>query len=43
MNDEEKVMIRRLQAHVQRLAGEIGERNIWQRAALADAATYIES
>jgi Zn-dependent M28 family amino/carboxypeptidase len=36
-------MIRRLQAHVQRLAGEIGERNIWQPAALADAATYIDS
>ena len=36
-------MIGRLQAHVQRLAGEIGERNIWRPAALADAATYIES
>ncbi len=34
-------MIGRLQAYVQRLAGEIGERNIWQPAALAEAATYI--
>ena len=43
MNDEEQVMTGRLHGHVQRLAGEIGERNIWQPAALAGAAIYIES
>ena len=32
-----------LQAHVQRLAGDIGERNVFHAAALNDAASYIES
>jgi Zn-dependent M28 family amino/carboxypeptidase len=32
----------RLQAHVEKLAGEIGERNLWHPANLAGAADYIE-
>jgi Zn-dependent M28 family amino/carboxypeptidase len=33
----------RLRAHVQRLAGDIGERNVWHPDALAAAAAYIET
>jgi len=32
----------RLQAHVKKLAGEIGERNVFRPASLTDAADYIE-
>ena len=35
-------MIGRLQGHVQALATDIGERNIWRPPALNDAAQYIE-
>jgi len=35
-------MMRRLRAHVQLLAGDIGERNVFQPGALNDAASYIE-
>jgi hypothetical protein len=42
-NDEQTRMMSRLQAHVQLLAGDIGERNILHPAALSDAALYIES
>ena len=40
MNDS--VSARQLEAHVTRLAGEIGERNVFRPAALAAAAGYIE-
>lgn len=42
-NDEQIRMMIGLQAHVQRLAGDIGERNVFNTAALNDAASYIES
>jgi Zn-dependent M28 family amino/carboxypeptidase len=42
MNDVEQAIMRSLQAHVQTLAGEIGERNMWHLPALNDAAQYIE-
>lgn len=42
-SDEQIKMTSRLQAHVQRLGGDIGERNVWHFAALNDAASYIES
>jgi hypothetical protein len=42
-NDEQMRMMIGLQAHVQRLAGDIGERNVFHSAALNDAASYIES
>ena len=32
----------RLRGHVERLAGEIGERNVWRYAALTEAALYLE-
>jgi acetylornithine deacetylase/succinyl-diaminopimelate desuccinylase-like protein len=41
MNTDEQTLMQRLQAHVQTLAGDIGERNIWRPAALNDAAQYI--
>lgn len=41
LNDDESMMTRRLQAHVQALAGDIGERNVWRPAALFDATQYI--
>jgi hypothetical protein len=41
VNDDEKAMMRRLRAHVQTLAGDIGERNMWRAPALNDAAQYI--
>ena len=40
---EEAAVVPRLQRHVQRLAGEIGERHVEQHAALQEAASYIES
>jgi len=40
-SDDESMVMRRLQAHVQTLAGDIGERNIWHPAALNDATQYI--
>lgn len=43
MTSDEMHMTRRLQAHVQMLAGDIGERNVLRPAALNDAASYIES
>jgi len=43
MTKDETQMTRRLQAHVQMLAGNIGERNVFHSAALNDAALYIES
>ncbi len=42
-SDDYTRMMKCLQAHVQLLAGDIGERNIWHPAALNDAAAYIES
>lgn len=42
-NDEQARMTKRLQAHVQLLAGDIGERNVLHPAALNDAVSYIES
>jgi hypothetical protein len=36
------VSARRLEAHVTRLAGEIGERNVFRAEALAAAARYVE-
>ena len=33
----------RLRGHVERLAGEIGERNLWQYPALTEAALYLEA
>jgi hypothetical protein len=42
MSDDEHGMMRRLKAHVQTLAGDIGERNIWRPTALNDAAQYID-
>jgi Zn-dependent M28 family amino/carboxypeptidase len=42
-NDEQMRMMNGLQAHVQRLAGDIGERNVFHTAALNDAASYMES
>jgi len=42
-NDEHTRMMRHLKAHVQLLAGDIGERNVLHPAALNDAASYIES
>lgn len=41
VNDDENLMMRCLQAHVQTLAGDIGERDIWHPAALIDATHYI--
>jgi Zn-dependent M28 family amino/carboxypeptidase len=39
---EETEVASRLKGHVERLAGEIGERNLWRHDALGKAATYIE-
>jgi hypothetical protein len=38
LTDEERALAMRLDAHVRRLAGDIGERNLWQPGALAAAA-----
>jgi Zn-dependent M28 family amino/carboxypeptidase len=43
LTDDERVLVARLEAHVHRLAGEIGERNLWQSNALAAAAQYIDA
>jgi Zn-dependent M28 family amino/carboxypeptidase len=40
---EEAAVVPRLERHVQRLAGEIGERNVEKHGALQEAASYIES
>jgi hypothetical protein len=42
MNRDDQVLTHRLQAHVERLAGLIGERNIFVPEALRRAASYIE-
>ena len=39
---EEAAVVPRLERHVQRLAGEIGERNLGKHDALQEAASYIE-
>jgi len=43
MNQPEIVTAERMRHHVERLAGEIGERNIFRPAALAAARDYIEA
>jgi Zn-dependent M28 family amino/carboxypeptidase len=40
---EEEALARRLAVHVERLAGEIGERNVWKSGKLEEAARYIET
>ena len=42
LTDAERELRDRLQGHVRTLAGEIGERNVWQPEKLAYAARYIE-
>jgi Zn-dependent M28 family amino/carboxypeptidase len=42
MNGEKQGLTHRLQMHVERLAGDIGERNVFTPEALQRAATYIE-
>ena len=42
LTTEEAAVVPRLERHVQRLAGEIGERNVERHAALQEAASYIE-
>jgi hypothetical protein len=41
LSDQEKLISSRLRTHVYTLAGEIGERNIWKKDKLEDAADYI--
>jgi Zn-dependent M28 family amino/carboxypeptidase len=43
LTDEERALGVRLEVHVRRLAGEIGERNLWRPGALAGAAQYIDT
>ncbi len=43
MNDDDQLLTRRIRTHVERLAGEIGERNVFVPGALAKAAAYIEA
>lgn len=43
LTTEEAAVVPRLERHVQRLAGEIGERHVERHAALQEAASYIES
>jgi Zn-dependent M28 family amino/carboxypeptidase len=43
LTGEERALAMRLEAHVRRLAGDIGERNVWQAGALAAAAQYIDT
>jgi hypothetical protein len=43
MSQPEIVTAERIRHHVERLAGEIGERNIYRPAALAAAREYIEA
>jgi Zn-dependent M28 family amino/carboxypeptidase len=40
---DEAALAKRLARHVERLAGEIRERNVWKHEALEEAASYIES
>lgn len=40
--EEQRRLRDRLRAHVVRLAGDIGERNVWRHDALASAAAYID-
>jgi Zn-dependent M28 family amino/carboxypeptidase len=40
---DEQALARRLARHVDRLAGEIGERNLWRPGALEEAARYVET
>jgi Zn-dependent M28 family amino/carboxypeptidase len=42
MTDQDRPLIERLRGHVERLAAEIGERNVFMPAALQRAAGYIE-
>jgi Zn-dependent M28 family amino/carboxypeptidase len=42
LSAEEAALAARLQRHVQRLAGDIGERNVDRHGALQEAASYIE-
>jgi Zn-dependent M28 family amino/carboxypeptidase len=42
MDGENRNLIRRLRGHIERLAGDIGERNIFVPGTLQRAATYIE-
>ena len=42
MNDEKQALTHRLQMHVERLASDIGERNVFAPEALQRAASYIE-
>jgi Zn-dependent M28 family amino/carboxypeptidase len=43
LTEEERALAMRLEAHVCRLAGDIGERNLWQPGALAAAGQYIDT
>lgn len=43
MNCDDQILTHRLQAHVERLAGIIGERNVFVLEALRQAAAYIEA
>jgi Zn-dependent M28 family amino/carboxypeptidase len=43
LTDDERTLVGRLEAHVRRLAGDIGERNLWQPDRLAAAAQYIDA
>lgn len=43
MNGEKQGLTHRLQMDVERLAGDIGERNVFAPEALQRAATYIEN
>ena len=43
MNGDDQVLTRRLRTHVERLAGAIGERNVFVPEALRRAAAYIEA
>jgi Zn-dependent M28 family amino/carboxypeptidase len=43
LTDEERALVVRLEAHVRRLAGDIGERHLWRPEALGAAARYIET
>jgi acetylornithine deacetylase/succinyl-diaminopimelate desuccinylase-like protein len=42
MGSEEQALTRRLRMHVEQLAGEIGERNVFSPTALQAIASYIE-
>lgn len=42
LTDQEKQLAQRLKGHIARLAGEIGERNVWRYEALEAAADYLE-